>query len=151
MSEAVTFLEQITFWHWFILGCALVVLEILAPGVIFVWLGVAAIITGIIAMAISSLSWEFEFLIFTVLSVVSVFAGRALIRRRPTGTDHPLLNRRGEQYVGRVYTLDEAIVNGSGKLHIDDTIWKVSGNDLAAGTAVKVTGTHGVILQVEIA
>ena len=136
MSEAVTFLEQITFWHWFILGCALVVLEILAPGVIFVWLGVAAIITGIIAMAISSLSWEFEFLIFTVLSVVSVFAGRALIRRRPTGTDHPLLNRRGEQYVGRVYTLDEAIVNGSGKLHIDDTIWKVSGNDLAAGTAV---------------
>lgn len=151
MSEAATFLSQITFWHWFILGCALVVLEVLAPGIIFVWLGVSAFITGIIALLITSLSWEYEFLIFTVLSVVSVFAGRALIRRRPTNTDHPLLNRRGEQYVGRVFTLEEPIVNGTGKLRIDDTIWKVSGADLTAGTAIKIIGAQGVILQVETA
>lgn len=151
MSEAATFLSQITFWHWFIFGCALVVLEVLAPGIIFVWLGVSAFITGIIALLITSLSWEFEFLIFTILSVVSVFAGRALIRRRPTSTDHPLLNRRGEQYVGRVFTLEEAIINGTGKVRIDDTIWKVSGDDIAAGTAVEVIGAQGVILKVEIA
>ncbi len=149
MSEAVTFLEQITIWHWFILGCALVVLEILAPGIIFVWLGVAAIITGIVALVVPSLSWEYQFLIFALVSVISVFAGRALIRRRPTGTDHPLLNRRGEQYVGRVFTLEEPIVNGTGKLRIDDTTWKVNGQDLAAGTAVKVAGVNGVILLVE--
>ena len=148
MSETVTFLEQVTIWHWLIFGCALVVLEILAPGVIFVWLGAAAIITGIIALLAPTLSWEYQFLIFTILSVVSVFAGRALIRRHPTGTDHPLLNRRGEQYIGRVFTLDEAIVNGTGKLRIDDTIWKVNGDDLAAGTAVKVSAAKGVILQV---
>ena len=70
------------------------------------------------------------------------------LRRHPTGTDHPLLNRRGEQYIGRVFTLDEAIVNGTGKLRIDDTIWKVNGDDLAAGTAVKVSAAKGVILQV---
>lgn len=137
MSEVATFLEQLTFWHWFILGCALVVLEILAPGIIFVWLGVAAFITGIIALLATALTWELEFLIFTILSVVSVFAGRAFIRRNPTSTDHPLLNRRGQQYVGRVFTLDEPIVNGTGKLRIDDTTWKVNGQDMDAGTAVK--------------
>ncbi|MEL0106970.1 MAG: NfeD family protein [Rhodospirillales bacterium] len=151
MSEVATFLEQLTFWHWFILGCALVVLEILAPGIIFVWLGVAAFITGIIALLATALTWELEFLIFTILSVVSVFAGRAFIRRNPTSTDHPLLNRRGQQYVGRVFTLDEPIVNGTGKLRIDDTTWKVNGQDMDAGTAVKVTGTVGVILTVEAA
>jgi len=149
MSEAATFLEQISYWHWFILGCVLVVLEVLAPGVIFVWLGVSAVIMGVVSLIAPELTWEHEFLIFTVLSVVSVFAGRALIRRRPTSTDHPLLNRRGEQYVGRVFKLEEAIVNSSGKVRIDDTIWKVSGEDLAAGTDVKVTGAKGVILQVK--
>ena len=64
MSEAVTFLEQITIWHWLIFGCAMVVLEILAPGIIFVWLGAAAIITGIISLLAPTLSWEFQFLIF---------------------------------------------------------------------------------------
>ncbi|MCK4710234.1 MAG: NfeD family protein, partial [Gammaproteobacteria bacterium] len=64
-------------------------------------------------------------------------------------SDHPTLNRRGEQYVGRTFTLDEPIVNGMGKIRVDDSTWKISGNDCDSGSKVKVTGIEGTIFKVE--
>jgi membrane protein implicated in regulation of membrane protease activity len=48
-----------------------------------------------------------------------------------------------------VFTLSEAIVNGTGKIHVDDTMWKVDGADLPEGTQVRVTGVAGTVLTVE--
>jgi hypothetical protein len=145
----VAFLEGLTFWHWWILGVVLVVLEVLAPGVVFLWMGIAAGVTGLIVLAMPELSWQTQAIAFAALSVVSVAAGRMYLHRHPTKTDLPTLNRRGEQYVGRLFTLAEPIVNGTGKLYVDDTTWKVAGDDLPAGTRVKVTGVEGTVLQVE--
>lgn len=64
-------------------------------------------------------------------------------------TDAPTLNRRGQQYVGRVFTLSEAIVNGVGKIKVDDTLWKVKGKDTEVGKRVRVTEVDGVVLLVE--
>jgi membrane protein implicated in regulation of membrane protease activity len=53
------------------------------------------------------------------------------------------------QYVGRDFTLAAPVVNGQGKLSIDDTIWKVEGEDLPEGTQVRVVGVDGTILRIE--
>ena len=50
---------------------------------------------------------------------------------------------------GRLATLREPIVNGVGKIRVDDTTWKISGPDCAAGAKVLVTGVDGVVLRVE--
>ncbi len=142
-------LEQISFWHWLIMGVVLAILEVAAPGVVFLWMGIAAIVTGLIVLGIDTLSWQSQVLIFAALSVISVIGGRLWGRSRPTETDHPTLNRRGQQYVGRVFTVDEKMVNGMGKLRVDDTSWKISGNDFEAGTKVRVTGVEGTVLVVE--
>ncbi|HHO67888.1 MAG TPA: NfeD family protein, partial [Gammaproteobacteria bacterium] len=64
-------------------------------------------------------------------------------------TDQPTLNRRGEQYIGRVFTLETPLVNGMGKIRIDDTTWKIEGPDCEPGTRIRVTGVDGTILKVE--
>jgi membrane protein implicated in regulation of membrane protease activity len=65
-------------------------------------------------------------------------------------TDEPNLNRRGDQYVGRVFTLEEPIENGFGKVKVDDSIWKVEAKtDIESGKKIKVTAVEGTILQVE--
>jgi membrane protein implicated in regulation of membrane protease activity len=40
-------------------------------------------------------------------------------------------------------------VDGVGKLHVDDTSWKISGANLPAGSHVKVVGVEGTMLKVE--
>lgn len=144
-----TFFSTLSFWHWLILGIALTVLETVAPGVVFLWMGIAAGLTGLIVLAIDGLSWQIQTLIFAALSVVSVVSGRLWLRHRPTATDHPTLNRRGEQHIGHVFTLDAPIVNGVGKIKVGDATWKVAGADLPAGTRVKVVAAEGTILRVE--
>ncbi len=143
------FLDGLSFWHWWILGVGLVVLEALVPGVVFMWMGIAAGFTGLILIVFSGLQWEHQVLVFATLSVISVLGGRMWVIRHPTQTDHPNLNRRCEQYVGRVFTLEKPVINGVGKLRIDDTTWKISSEDLPAGVQVMVTGVDGVILVVE--
>ena len=141
--------EQIEFWHWWILGVILVALEVFAPSTVFLWPGIAAGIVGLILLAYGDLSWQVQVVIFAVLSLGSLLAWRAYYKSKPPPERAPGLNTRGEQYINRVFTLEEPIVNGQGKLEIDDTSWRIEGDDLAAGSRVRVTGVAGVALKVE--
>ncbi len=135
-------------WVWWVAAGVLLLIELVAPGVFFIWLAAAAAITGI-ADALFDLSWQAELLVFAAFSVVAVVAGRK-VYRGPTAEpeDNPHLNRRQLNYVGRSFTLKEPIVDGRGKLAIEDTIWEVQGPDLSAGTRVKVTAVSGMSLVV---
>ena len=60
-----------------------------------------------------------------------------------------LLNRRADAFVGRVFTLEKPIIDGAGTVRIDDSIWRIAGPDLAAGSRVKVVSSDGGLLTVE--
>jgi membrane protein implicated in regulation of membrane protease activity len=143
------YLEQLTFWHWLIFGVLLVGLEMLAPGVVFMWMGIAAGLTGAILVVAPNLSWEYQFLIFALFSVVSIVLGKKFVSGRPEETDQPGLNRRGARYIGRQFILSESITDGEGKLIIDDTIWRITGDDMPKGTEIRVLSMDGTSLKVE--
>lgn len=129
-------------WNWMVLGIILLVLEIVLPGVFLVWIGIASLIVGaisIFAWESGFWTWQTQVLLFLVLSVASAFAGRRLADPRKDDSDQPLLNRRGDQLIGRTATLAEPIRNGRGRIQLGDTLWRVSGPDLPAGTRVRVT------------
>jgi len=151
MSNWPAYLDQAEFWHWWVAAIVLVVIEALAPGAVFLWLGVSAAVVGLVLLVLPDLGWQGQVLIFAVFAVASIAGWRVYQRRHPTKTDRPTLNRRGEQYIGRELTLDAAIVNGIGKVRLDDTTWKVAGPDAPAGARVKVTGVDGTVLRVETA
>lgn len=144
-----TLLENLVFWHWWVLGLALLVLEIAAPGTFFLWLAIAAGITGFVMLAFPAMGWELELVVFAVLAVASVLIGRAILKRHPIESDDTTLNRRGEQHVGRFYVLAEPIQNGRGSLQVGDSVWRAEGPDLPAGTAVRVVAVEGGVLKVE--
>ncbi len=148
-AQLVQFLENLTIWHWFILGVLLAVLELFAPGVVFLWLGLAAGATGLVLLVVPDMSWQSQVLSFSVLAVLCVLLGRHFIARRPPETDHPALNRRADQYVGQIHVLSESVRDGRGKMVIDDTTWTVRGDDLPKGSRVKVVAIEGAELLVE--
>ena len=144
------FLTHLNHWHWGILAVGLVLLEMILPIFFFLWLGMAAGIVGGLLFFFPEMGWKVQFLCFSGISVVSVAISRLLLLRSPTPTDRPTLNRRGSQYVGRVFTLTDPIENGVGRIRVDDTTWRIVGQDVSAGQKVKVIGFEGAVLSVEV-
>ena len=144
------FLESAEYWHWWVFGIVLIILELFAPGAFFMWLGIAAGVVGFIMLVMPDMTWQTQWILFAVLSVVSIIAWRMFAKKQPPETDHPTLNRRGEQYVGRTFTLSEPITDGVGKIRVDDSMWKIEGLDCPAGTKIKVISADGTMLKVEV-
>lgn len=140
---------EIVFWHWWILAIALIILELFAPGAFFLWMGISAGIVGTLMLAFPDLVWQIQVLIFSILSILSVILWRIFAKRSQVESDHPLLNKRTAQFIGRIFTLDEPIVDGEGKVKIGDSIWKIRGEDCPAGTKIKVIQSEGVTLLVQ--
>lgn len=136
-------------WSWIVAGLILLALELVMPGGVLVWLGIAGVITGIVSLfqwAPLSIQW----VLFGVLSIAGVSAWLGLARRRRFDeTDRPLLNKRAQQVIGRHAELIEAISGGSGRAKLGDTTWRVTGPDLPKGAHVRVTGAEGTVLTVE--
>ena len=147
MDSLAEILDLLGSWTWWIAATAFFVLELLAPGVFFLWLGAAAVIVACLTLVVDT-SWQLQVAIFAVLSVITLLVSRRYFSPAAIESDQPNLNKRAQQYVGQVYLLEQPIVNGRGVLGIGDSIWHVTGPDLAAGRRVKVTGADGVTLTV---
>lgn len=141
-------LSDVGAWAWFVLGGVLLLAEIAVPGAFLLWLGIAALVTGVLAYVID-LSWQTEVLIFAALAVIAVLVGRRVSPAPGKASDRPFLNRRAEGFIGRVFVLDEPILAGIGRVRIDDTVWRIEGPDTSAGQAVKVVAIDGATLRVE--
>lgn len=141
-------------WSWWIIGIVLLIAEIAVPGVFFVWIGIAAILIGIVSLLHwqSPLwTWQIQLIAFALLAVLAALVGRQVMAGSRTVSDEPFLNRRGASLVGRTAVLDEPIREGRGRIRLDDTWWVVSGPDLPAGTRVRVTRSVGRELTVDAA
>lgn len=140
---------ELLYWHWWVAGLGLLILEAFAPGAVFLWMGVAAFTVGLLSWALP-LTWPLQLILFGGLSLGFFFLYRRF-RTTPPPSDAPTLNRRGESYVGREFTLAEPIVNGIGHLRVDDSQWRIAGPDLPAGSQVKVIRAEGATLRVSAA
>jgi membrane protein implicated in regulation of membrane protease activity len=135
-------------WAWIIAGGILLALELAVPGAFMMWLGIAAALVGIISFAVAW-SWQWQCVAFAVFALACVPLWRRFAHKIEPVSQSPMLNRRAEALVGRVFTLEKPIVDGTGIVRIDDTIWRVHGPDRPAGSRVRVTLADGASLAVE--
>ena len=142
--------QTITPTEWFIAGLVLLLLEVFAPGAFLLWFGIAALIVGSAVWLLPMLPWQVQIIAFALLSIGALVGYRAWRKRRPAPqVDQPLLNKRVEQMIGRVFTLEQAIVDGRGKIKVGDALWTVIGSDLGVGSRVRVIGAREQMLEVE--
>lgn len=141
---------DLTFWHWLTIGVALFAIELFAPTNFLLWPAIAAIITGIFTWLLPDMGWQLQLALFALLAIAVTLAGRHFYKNSPDETtSHPTLNRRADSIKGRVITLEKPIVNGVGSVMIDDTRWRLIGEDAPAGTKLTVTGSDGSSLTVQ--
>lgn len=135
-------------WLWFAVAVVLFILESIIPGLHFVWFGLAAIVVGAVALLVP-IAWQWQLILFVLVSLAAVFWVRRQSRVEGAQTDVPDLNVRGAQYIGRVVVVEDAITNGRGRVKVGDTVWWAEGEDAPRGSSVRVTGVDGTALVVE--
>jgi membrane protein implicated in regulation of membrane protease activity len=75
-----------------------------------------------------------------------VLSDPALLRAR---VRHRRIAQRGQQLLGRRFTLETALVNGRGHVRVGDSSWPViADDDLAAGSKVEVVAIEGITLHI---
>lgn len=132
---------------WAALALLLMAAETLAPGVFLLWLGFAAAAVFAILLVVP-LPPVWQAVAFIVLAFVSIALYVKFFRGQERESDQPLLNRRGDQLVGQVFVLEQAIVDGRGRLKIGDAFWVAEGPDLPQGQRVRVVAARNMSLQV---
>lgn len=143
------FIDDVQFWHWLAVGGILGALEILVPGFVLIWLGLAAILVGLLLLVWHDMPFAYQLLAYAGFSVLSVVVWFYWLRSSPVESDKPSLNRRAEQLIGRRAPVVDAIVNGRGRIKLGDGTWAVAGPDLPAGHMVEIKSADGTLLHVE--
>jgi inner membrane protein len=136
------------FWAWFIAAVLLACGELAAPGIFLIWLAGAAAVNGVLT-ALIGWGWQAQLGSFAVLAVISIYIGRAYLKRHPIQTEDTGLNRRGSRMVGEIVTVVEAISGGEGKVQVGDAPWIAKGPDLSVGAKARVVRMDGTTLVVE--
>ncbi|RJF91403.1 NfeD family protein [Sphingomonas cavernae] len=135
-------------WIWMILAAILGTAEILLPGFFLIWIGLAALLTGVITL-LTGIGEPAQFAVFATLSVAAVYAGRRWFALNPIETSDPLLNDRTARLIGETVTVVEAIEGGTGRVRVADGVWTATGADAPVGTRLRVKGATNGRLIVE--
>lgn len=132
---------------WLSIGLVLCIAEMIVPGVFLMWLGIAALLTGLIVFLVP-IPLAAQLAVFAVLAVASVYIGRRWSASGEIPSDDPMLNDRLARLVGEPVVVEDAIVGGRGRVRVGDSVWPATGADAPAGTRLTVTGASGGVLQV---
>ncbi len=135
-------------WLWLIGGVLLLIMEVIAPGFFLVFIGAAAIATGLFTV-LFDLGTTPQLALFALYAVLAVMVGRRFYANRTADSADPLLNDRAGRLVGRLVTVVVDVDDSRGRVRVGDSEWSARGGPAAAGELVRVTGVEGNCLKVE--
>lgn len=137
-------------WSWFIIGCLLMALEAIIPGVFILWIGLAAIVVGLFVSLWPEAPLGIQFLVLAIAIGASVWAGLQLHRKRRLSVEQTGLNSGLQSYIGRQAVAITAFTQGQGRIRLDDSFYTaLSTTHIEEGSVVRVTAIEGSLLVVE--
>ena len=135
-------------WIWAIVGVLLLAAEILAPGVFLVWIGIAAIVTGVFTL-LFGIGIAGQLGLFALYSVLAVLVGRRFYAVEGVENRNAMLNGRAAQLIGRRVLVVQDVDEDNGRVRVGDSEWSARGGPAEAGERVRITGVEGNCLIVE--
>lgn len=136
-------------WLWMIGGVILLAAEIIAPGFFLMFIGAAAVATGLLTL-ILPIGVAVQLAVFAVLTfaIVRVGGRRAYASRYDYSAD-TLLNDRAGRMIGRVVVVIEPVDANGGRVRVGDSVWSARGKPAAPGERVRIVDVEGNCLKVE--
>jgi membrane protein implicated in regulation of membrane protease activity len=136
-------------WIWILCGLLLLLAEIVTPGgFYFIFFGIGAVVVGVLAGFEAAGPLWFQFILFSVLSVVALwFFREKLLQLTRAAPRHKIDSLIGEIAVA----VDAIAINSIGKAEMRGTSWNarnVGNKPLAPGERAKVERVEGLTIFV---
>ncbi|HEY8593573.1 MAG TPA: NfeD family protein [Sphingomicrobium sp.] len=136
-------------WLWLIGGVVLLIAELVAPGFWLAFVGVAAIATGVAAIALP-IGVPLQLALFAALALLVTRVGsRRFYAARYDYSANPHLNDRVHQMLGRVVMVVEPVNSDGGRVRVGDSVWSARGSPASVGERVRIVDVEGNCLKVE--
>jgi inner membrane protein len=136
-------------WLWLIGGVVLLIAEVIAPGFFLIFIGAAAIVTGLLAMAIG-LPVAVQLGVFAVLAFLSArLVGRRFYATRYDYSPDPFLNNKVGRLLGKIVVVVQPVDSHGGRVRVGDGEWSARGGPAAVGERVRIVDIEGNCLKVE--
>jgi membrane protein implicated in regulation of membrane protease activity len=141
---------DLTPWHWIGFSTILFCLELFvgSPGVVLLWIGIASFVLASI-LAVYTINFWVQLILLAGLSLLLGMVGRRTFIAKGSDSSNSL-NQRSKNLIGITLKLEHPIKNGKSRVRINDTIWRVEGPDLSAGTQIEVIEVKGNTLIVDV-
>jgi membrane protein implicated in regulation of membrane protease activity len=134
-------------WLWAIAGVVLLIAEVVAPGFFLVFIGAAALATGLFTV-LFDLGLAPQIGLFVVYSAVFVMIFKRWYGE-PDGPAAGTINEPTARLIGRSVTVVEAVDEHGGRVRVGDSEWSARGGPASPGDRVRVSSVDGNCLIVE--
>lgn len=135
---------------WMILGLLLLAAELIAPGVFLVFIGAAAVATGVFTW-LFDLGITFQLALFALYTALAVYIGKKMYAQPGVDESDGTLNEWAMNLVGKKVTAVADFSHGEGRVKLGDSEWNAHGDlDARAGDRLEVIGVEGTRLVVAL-
>jgi len=136
-------------WVWAVGGVLLLIAEIIAPGFFLVFVGAAAIATGVFTL-LFDLGTAPQLALFAIYAALAVVIGKRWYAEPHDGDQRHPINEPAKRLVGKTVTAVTEVDDHGGRVRVGDGEWNARGGPAAVGDRLTVTGVEGNCLIVEL-
>jgi len=126
-------------WYWLIGGLVVAGLEMVVAGVFLLWIGLGAMIVGVLLLLMPDLSLTAQLLVFAVTMLASIGLGFVIQKRSGRDSGAAEINQELHGLVGRRCEVASDFMAGRGRIRVGDTTYAALGEgEIRAGEIVEI-------------
>lgn len=135
---------------WLLCGVIGLALELILPGLIVLFFGCGALLTGIATWIFPSLQIEGQLIVFVVSSVVLLLVFRKMLRNRFFNNSKESGDELADEYIGKTAVALTDFANGHGEVEFKGSKWEaLSADEIRKGDTVVISSRESIKLTVE--
>ena len=141
--------ENILWWHWIVAGLVLLITEMNIGTFIFLGLGLAAVVVGIVDF-FANTTFTTEIVIWTILSIIALIAWKRWFKEQTVSN----IGQSNHSFGTQGTVVETILPHQRGKVLFDAPVlgngtWHATANEkIEKGSRVKITEVNGQIMEV---
>jgi membrane protein implicated in regulation of membrane protease activity len=136
--------------YWLYFAVALIIFEVMTPGLVSLFFGLSALSVALIAWLFPSLAQGWQWIAFSVFSILYILLLRKSLKKVFSG-DKEISETLNDEFAGKLAIVAEPVApNKPGRVEFCGSTWDAEADaEFPAGASVRIVSKKNLTLKVE--